>query len=79
MRRSRPSALDDEFGRFEHRDVLLHGRERHRVLPRELRDRLLLGEGAPKNVTPGLLRQCVENAIEVRIVESGIYNHLVSH
>ena len=45
--------LGDQAGPLEHGDVLLHGREAHRVVPGQLCDALIAVQGAQHDVAPG--------------------------
>src|SRR5688500_8613003 len=72
-----PTALlGDQAGPLQHGDVLLHGREAHRVSLRESRNRGLAGGAAAKNVAAGRVRQGMEQFVD-RLVSQLIYNHLV--
>ena len=45
--------LGDQAGPLEHRDVLLHGREAHGVVPGQLGDAFIAAERAQDDVAPG--------------------------
>ena len=55
-------SLGDEPRPLEHRDVLLHGREAHGVVARELGDALLAGDRPADDVTPGGVGEGAEDA-----------------
>jgi len=59
------SALRDQPGPLEDRDVLLHGREAHRVVPRQVRDTLVAGDRPADDVAPRGVRQGAEHVVEV--------------
>jgi dihydrofolate reductase len=72
-----PAALlGDEPGPLQHGDVLLHGREAHRVGLRESRDRGLAGGAAAQDVAARRVRQGTEQLVD-RLVRQFIYNHPV--
>ena len=54
--------LGDEARPLEDGDVLLHGREAHRVVAGDLGDALLAGDRAAHDVTPGGVGQGGEDA-----------------
>ena len=62
--------LGDEAGPLEHGDVLLDGREAHRVVPGQLGDALIATERPQDDVAPGGVRQCGEDVVGV---EGGIH------
>ena len=57
--------LGDQAGPLEHRDVLLHGREAHRVVPGQLGDALAAVQRAQDDVTPGGIGQGGEDVVGV--------------
>ena len=57
--------LGDQAGPLEHGDVLLHGREAHRVVPGQLGDALVAVERAQDDVAPGGIRQGGEDVVGV--------------
>ena len=62
----RPRALlGDQARPLEDRDVLLHGREAHLVVPGQLGDALAAVECAQDDVAPGGVGQCGEDVIGV--------------
>ena len=63
--------LDDEPRPLEHRHVLLHGREAHRVAAGQLGDRLLLRQHHRDDVAPGGVGERVEHVV------GATYNHMV--
>jgi hypothetical protein len=71
------SLFADEFRSLEHRDVLLHPREAHRVLPRERRDRLLLTDRSAKNVSTCRVGERLEHPVDRSVTQLTIYNHMV--
>ena len=72
-----PAALGDQAGSFEYRDMLLHSSKTHRVLPRELGDRVLPSPDAPQDITAGWVGERLEELIGVAFWGEIIYNHLV--
>jgi len=73
-----PSAavLGDQAGPLQHRDVLLHGGEAHRICLGQPRHRRVALGGAAEDVTPGSVRQGVKYIVDC-LVGHTIYNHLV--
>ena len=71
------SALGHQAGPFEHRHVLLHGREAHRVPPRQRRHRVLAAQARDDDVATGGVAQRVEHEVRVRGGVRRIYNHMV--
>src|SRR4051812_27809289 len=69
--------LGHESGSFQHGDVLLHRRERHRVRGREAADRRVADQGAAQDVSSGRIRERVKDAVDLRVIDFDIYNHLV--
>ena len=57
--------LGDQAGPLEDRDVLLHGREAHRVVAGQLGDALLAVDRPADDVAPGGVGQRAEDAVEV--------------
>src|SRR5262249_22935797 len=76
-----PDALfGNQAGPLENGDVLLDGREAHRVVAGELDDALVGGDRAAHDVAASVVRKSAEHAIEV--TEGGRralheYNHMV--
>jgi hypothetical protein len=64
-------ALDDEPRPLEHRHVLLHRREAHRVAAGQLGDRLLLRQHDRDDVATGGVGERVEHVV------GATYNHMV--
>lgn len=58
-----PPLLGDQPGLFQDRHMLLHGRETHRKPPREVRDRVLTGQGESHDLAPRRIGQGMKNAI----------------
>ena len=57
--------LGDQAGPLEDRDVLLHGREAHRVVAGQLGDALLAVDRPADDVAPRGVGQGAEHAVEV--------------
>ncbi len=70
------ASLDHQARSLEHRDVLLDGGERHRVVPRERGHRVLGERHAAQDVEPGGVAQRREHAVGVLPVRL-TYNHEV--
>ena len=68
--------LDHEPRTFEHRDVLLHGGEAHRVAAGERGDVVLAVERAQEDVAPGGVGEGVEHPVGL-VGRQLIYNHMV--
>ena len=68
--------LGHQAGPLEHRDVLLHGREAHRVDVGEPRHRGLAADAAVEDVAARRVGERVEQAVHLRVGER-IYNHPV--
>ena len=68
--------LSDQAGPLQHGDVLLDGREAHRVSPRKARNRGLVGGAAAKDVATGRVGQSVEQPVD-RVLGQLTYNHMV--
>jgi hypothetical protein len=66
--------LGHERSVLEHRDVLLHGGEAHRVLAGETRNGVLVLQGAHHDVSPGRVGQRAEDPVDL-FVGQLIYNH----
>src|SRR5690606_16513942 len=49
----------------------------HVVVTRQCGDRLLAVDGPAQDVAPGRGRQCVEDTVDLRLVEFSLCNHLV--
>ena len=62
-------SLDDEAGGLEHADVLLHRGERHVVVGRERRHRLLVLDRPAEDVATRRRRERVEEAVDVVIAQ----------
>ena len=63
---SRPRrSLGHEAGPLEHRDVLLHGREAHRIAVGEARDRRLAVDAAVEDVAPRRVGERVEQPVDL--------------
>ena len=62
--------LGDQAGPLEHRDVLLHGREAHRVVAGQLGDALLPADRAQDDVAPGGVGQGGEDLVGI---EGGLH------
>jgi hypothetical protein len=70
-----PTALlGDQTGPFQHRDVLLHRCEAHRIGPRESRNRGLAGDAAAKDVAASAVGESMEQLVN-RPARQLIYNH----
>ena len=74
---SADALLRDQPGPLEDRDVLLHRREAHRVVARQLGDPLLPVDRAAHDVAAGVVGQGAEHAVEVGRGELHWYNHTV--
>jgi hypothetical protein len=73
-----PAALlGDEAGPLQHRDVLLHRSEAHRVDVGESRHRRLVHDAAVEDVAARGVGQCVEQAVHILLLGPTTYNHSV--
>lgn len=73
-----PRRASHEVSRLEHRDMLLHGRERHVIALGELGDRGLLAERAAHDVASRRIGKCPEDPVHLLVTEFiNLCNHLV--
>lgn len=66
--------LGDQPSLFQDRHMFLHGRETHREPPREVRDRVLTGQGESHDLAPRRIGQGMKDAIG-SLGRLLIYNH----